>query len=48
MFVVANSANVTEYDTLHIIRQIGHCIGGNFNIHTWTWSVSQSVQVGRL
>ena len=31
-----------------IIQQIGHCIGGNFNIHIWAWSASSSVQVGRL
>ena len=21
----------------YIVRQIGHCIGGNFNIHIWAW-----------
>ena len=26
----------------------GHCIGGNLNIPIWTWSVSLSVQIGRL
>ena len=31
-----------------IIGQIGHCMGGNFNIHIWAWSASPSVQVGRL
>ena len=31
-----------------IIRQIGHCIGGNFNIHIWAWSDSPSVQIGRF
>ena len=30
------------------IGQIGHCIGGNFNIHIWAWSVIPSVQEGRL
>ena len=36
------------YVNVSIIGQIGHCIGGNFNIHIWAWSVSPSVQVGRL
>ena len=31
-----------------IIRQIGCCVGGNFNIHIWAWSASPNVQVGRL
>ena len=31
-----------------IIGQIGHCIGGNLNIHIWAWSPSPSIQVGRL
>ena len=26
-----------------IIGQIGHCIGGNFNIHIWAWPASPSV-----
>ena len=30
-----------------IILQIGYCIGGSFNIHSWAWSASPSVQVGR-
>ena len=30
-----------------IVRQMGHCMGGNFNIHIWAWSASPSVQVGR-
>ena len=30
-----------------IARQMGHCMGGNFNIHIWAWSASPSVQVGR-
>ena len=37
-----------EFMQKHIIRQIGHCIGGNFNIHIWAWSASLSAQVGRL
>ena len=37
-----------EFMQKHIIRQIGHCIGGNFNIHNWAWSASLSAQVGRL
>ena len=28
-----------------IVRQMGHCMGGNFNIHIWAWSASPSVQV---
>ena len=31
-----------------IARQMGHRMGGNFNIHIWAWSASPSVQVGRL
>ena len=31
-----------------IARQIGHCMGVNFNIHIWAWSASPSVQVGGL
>ena len=31
-----------------IIRQIGHWMGGNFNIHILAWSASPSVEVGRL
>ena len=27
--------------------QIGHCIGGNFNIQIWAWSADPSVQVRR-
>ena len=30
-----------------IIRQIGHCIGGNINIHIWAWTASPSVRIGR-
>ena len=30
-----------------IVRQMGHCMGGNFNIHIWAWSASPSVQVER-
>ena len=33
-----------EFMQKHIIRQIGHCIGGNI----WAWSASLSAQVGRL
>ena len=29
-------------------RQMGHCMGVNFNIHIWAWSASPSVQVGGL
>ena len=36
------------YCLLCIARQMGHCMGGNFNIHIWAWSASPSVQVGRL
>ena len=32
---------------MYIVRQMGHCMGGNFNIHIWAWSASPSVQVGR-
>ena len=32
----------------YIARQMGHCMGGNFNIHIWACSASPSVQVGRL
>ena len=31
-----------------IARQMGHCMGVNFNIHIWAWSASPSVQVGFL
>ena len=31
-----------------IARQMGHCMGVNFNIHIWAWSASPSVQVGDL
>ena len=31
-----------------IARQMGHCMGVNFNIHIWAWSASPSVQVGGL
>ena len=34
-------------DGAGIARQMGHCMGGNFNIHIWAWSASPSVQVGR-
>ena len=26
---------------ISIVRQMGHCMGGNFNIHIWAWSSSQ-------
>ena len=50
--VCAFRANKTQkmgdFTAAHIIRQIGHCMGGNFNIHIWAWSASPSVPVGRL
>ena len=38
---------LTTIFTLYKVRQMGHCMGGNFNIHIWAWSASPSVQVGR-
>ena len=35
------------HEKVSIVRQMGHCMGGNFNIHIWAWSASPSVQVGR-
>ena len=47
------TAILNENDTFtkrrsNIARQLGYCMGGNFNIHIWAWSASPSVQVGRL
>ena len=40
--------NTVEHCLLEcIVRQMCHCMGGNFNIHIWAWSASPSVQVGR-
>ena len=36
------------YVNVSIIVQIGHYMGGTFNIHIWAWSASPPVQVGRL
>ena len=48
-FWAQTSKQLTQLQTYNgIVRQMGHCMGGNFNIHIWAWSASPSVQVGRL
>ena len=51
--LASNHDNLSSCDVLCginlcIIRQIGHCIGGNLNIHIRAWSASSFVQVGGL
>ena len=36
-----------SFEVIRIARQLGYCMGGNFNIHILAWSASPSVQVGR-
>ena len=39
MFIVTEYAalNVLTHYAYGIIELLGHCIGGNFNIHIWAW-----------
>ena len=50
IFAVIIEGYYTDIDNqqITIARQMGHCMGVNFNIHIWAWSASPSVQVGGL
>ena len=48
LFISCEIPNAKTIFERCIARQMGHCMGGYFNIHIWAWSASPSVQVGRL